>query len=64
MDLNGYQVFFTSDSDGILVKPLKETPPIPSIEEIPPIPPIFDIPSLKPLRKMKWSTFNNIDFFK
>lgn len=62
-DLYGYCVFFTEDSIGGPVKPIKRIKPIKGIKRIKPIKSIREIRRIRAINRLAWSNYTGPDFF-
>ncbi len=64
IDLDGYYAFFTDNSVGGIVKPVRKNVP-PRSARIPyPIKLTREIPRIRPVKKLNWSNKSNISFWE
>ena len=63
-DRDGNPVFFSENSYGGPVKPIKQVCPIKSVRSITPIKQTRQVPSIRPIKKYSWSRYSDASLFR
>ena len=63
VDKNGACVFFSENSTGGPVKPLRKLTPLKGLKKLRPLKSLRELPPLKPQPKLSWSNMNSDTFF-
>lgn len=63
IDREGYYLFFSDESKGGPIKPIRKLTPLNSIQELRPIKSIREIPPIPPITSLYWSETDINSFF-
>ena len=63
VDKTGAYIFFSENSTGGPLKPLRKLPPLKGLKKLRPLKSLRELTPLKPLAKMSWSNMDSDTFF-